>query len=112
MSADTGNERRVDRETAFRMAVERQQSGAGADAVRIYQKILSADPGYAPAWINLGVALRTLGRIDAAIGCLRRGAALKPRDAGALSNLGNALRAAGRLGEARDCHLAAIAIDP
>jgi len=80
--------------------------------VRIYQKILAADPSFASAWINLGVALRALGRIEAGVACLRRGVALKPGDAAALSNLGNALRAAGRLDEARDSHLAAIEIDP
>jgi tetratricopeptide (TPR) repeat protein len=109
---DSTPPRTVDRETAFRMAVQRQQAGAGAEAIRIYQQILTADPSYAPAWINIGVALRSLGRVDAGVACLRRGIALKPDDAGALSNLGNALRAAGRLDEARKSHLAAIANDP
>jgi tetratricopeptide (TPR) repeat protein len=104
--------RRVDRETAFRMAVQRQQAGAGAEAIRLYQQILAVDPSYAPAWINIGVALRALGRIDAGVACLQRGVSLKSDDAPALSNLGNALRAAGRLEEARNSHLTAIAIDP
>ncbi len=110
--SDNAPPQKVDRETAFRMAVQRQQAGAGAEAVRIYQQIVLADPSFAPAWINVGVALRTLGRIDAGVACLTRGVSLKPGDAGALSNLGNALRAAGRLDEARDSHLAAIEIDP
>ena len=109
---DNAPPRKVDRETAFQIAVQRQQDGDGAEAVRIYQKILAADPSFASAWINLGVALRALGRIEAGVACLRRGVALKPGDAAALSNLGNALRAAGRLDEARDSHLAAIEIDP
>lgn len=94
------------------MAVARQQAGDGAEAVRIYQRILAADPGFAPAWINSGVALRGLGRVDAGVACLLHGVALKPDDAGARSNLGNALRAAGRLEEARDSHLTAIELDP
>lgn len=110
--SDNAPPRKVDRDTAFKIAVQRQQAGAGAEAVRIYQQILAADPSYASAWINLGVALRALGRIEAGVACLRRGVALKPDDAAALSNLGNALRAAGRLNEARDSHLAAIEIDP
>ncbi len=109
---DTAPPRKVDRETAFRLAVQRQQAGNGAEAVRIYQQILSSDPGFAPAWINAGVALRTLGRVEAGVACLQRGVALKPDDAGARSNLGNALRAAGRLEEARDSHQAAIEMDP
>lgn len=108
---DTTPPGKVDRETAFRMAVQRQQAGDGAEAVRIYQQIVAVDPGFAPAWINCGVALRTLGCIEAGVACLKRGVALKPEDAGARSNLGNALRAAGRLEEARDSHLAAIERD-
>ncbi|NKB55174.1 MAG: tetratricopeptide repeat protein [Alphaproteobacteria bacterium] len=110
--SDSALPRMVDRETAFRMAVQHQQAGSNTEAVRIYQQILAADPAYAPAWINLGVALRTLGRIEAGVACLQRGVTLKPGDAAALSNLGNALRAAGRLDEARDSHLAAIELDP
>ena len=109
---DSAPPRRVDRETAFRMAVQRQQAGSNAEAVRIYQRILAADTNFAPAWVNIGVALRGLGRIDAGVACLQRGVAMKPDDAGARSNLGNALRAAGRLEEARDSHLAAIEKDP
>tara|TARA_Y100001934_G_scaffold30697_1_gene33956 strand:+ start:36 stop:1415 length:1380 start_codon:yes stop_codon:yes gene_type:complete len=103
--------RQVDRETAFRIAVQQQQAGNGAEAVRIYEQILEADSGFAPAWINCGVALRSLGRFEAGVACLQRGVALKPEDAGARSNLGNALRAVGRLDEARDSHLAAIERD-
>lgn len=110
--SEKAQSRRVDRDTAFRMAVQRQQAGKLGDAVDIYRRILAADPAFAPAWINLGVALRGLGRIDAGIASLQRGIALKPEDAGARSNLGNALRAAGRLDEARASHLAAIGMDP
>jgi tetratricopeptide (TPR) repeat protein len=103
---------RVDRDTAFRLALDRHRSGRYGEAIALYRRIVATDPAYAPAWINLGVALRAEGRIAASIGCLRRGIALKPDDAGSLSNLGNALRAAGRLAEAASSHEAAIAIDP
>lgn len=109
---DESGPRRVDRETAFRMAVQRHQAGDNAEAVQLYQHILAADPLFGPAWVNIGVALRSLGKADAGVACLKRGVALKPEDAGARSNLGNALRAAGRLEEARDSHLAAIERDP
>lgn len=110
-NGDDSGARRVDRETAFRMAVQRHQAGDNADAVGLYRRILAADPLFAPAWINIGVALRSLGRIDAGVACLQRGVSLKPDDGGARSNLGNALRAAGRLEAAREAHLAAIERD-
>jgi len=104
--------RDVDRGAVLRMAIERQRAGAHAEAIDIYQRILDANPAFAPAWINLGVALRAEGRLDASIACLRRGVSLKPGDAASLSNLGNALRAAGRLDEAAAAHEEAIALDP
>ncbi len=110
--SDNAAPKKVNRDTAFRMAVQRQRAGASAEAVRIYQRILSVDPSFAPAWINIGVALRALGRVDAGVACLQRGVSMKPDDAAARSNLGNALRAAGRHEEARDSHLAAIAGNP
>jgi tetratricopeptide (TPR) repeat protein len=102
----------VDRGTALRMAIERQRAGARVEAIDIYQRILAADPSFAAAWINLGVALRAEGQIAASVACLRRGVALQPEDAAARSNLGNALRAAGRLDEAAAAHEAAIALEP
>ncbi|MDA0663541.1 MAG: tetratricopeptide repeat-containing glycosyltransferase family protein [Proteobacteria bacterium] len=103
---------KVDRATAFQFALSRHRQGKLDEAIDCYQRILVVSPDFAPAWINLGVALRAEGRIAASIACLRRGVALKPGDAAAHSNLGNALRAAGRLDEAAASHEAAMAIDP
>ena len=103
---------KVDRGSALRMAIERQRAGALAEAIDIYQRILAADPQFAAAWVNLGVALRAEGQIAASVACLRRGVSLQRDDAAALSNLGNALRAAGRLEEAGAVQKKAIALDP
>ncbi len=103
---------KVDSGAALRMALERQRAGDRSEAIEIYRKILAADPDFAAARINLGIALRAEGRIAASVACLLRGVALKPDDAAALSNLGNALRAAGRLDEACSAHEQAIALDP
>ena len=102
----------VDRGTALRMAIDRQRAGDRAGAIDIYQRILAADPDFAAAWINLGVALRAEGRYAASVACLRRGVALHPDDAASLSNLGNALRSTGHLEAAASVHEQAIALDP
>jgi tetratricopeptide (TPR) repeat protein len=94
------------------MAIDRQRAGDAVEAIDLYQRILAADPNFAAAWVNLGVALRAEGRYVASVACLRRGVALQPGDAAALSNLGNALRSLGRLEAAASAHEQAIARDP
>lgn len=93
---------------AFDAAFQHQRAGRLADAIAGYQRVLRANPLFASAWINAGVALRASGQTEAGVACLQRGVALKPDDAGARSNLGNALRAAGRLEEAAASHEAAL----
>lgn len=71
--------------------------------------IVRADPGHAPAWNNLGIALRRLRRFNLAEAALRRGLALPEGDTeGAWSNLGNVLRDQGRFDEAEAAFAAAI----
>ncbi|MBL4720199.1 MAG: glycosyltransferase family protein [Alphaproteobacteria bacterium] len=96
----------------FDAAAAHQQDGRLAEAITLYQQVLLRAPGHAPSWINMGVALRGVGHIDAGVASLFRGVAIKPNDAGALSNLGNALRAAGRLTEAQDHHRQAVELAP
>ena len=96
----------------FAEAIEQQQAGRMERAIELYRLLVSQFPSYAPAWNNLGVALRATNRFAAAASVLRRGTALDPNDAGALSNLGNALRATGDYEEAAAAHEASLAIDP
>ena len=79
----------------FAKAIDQQQAGRMERAIELYRLVVSQFPSYAPAWNNLGVALRATYCFAAAVSALRRGTALDPNDAGALSNLGNALRAVG-----------------
>jgi tetratricopeptide repeat protein/glycosyl transferase family 9 (putative heptosyltransferase) len=74
--------------------------GRALDAAGIYVELVRMFPGVDSFHGNLGVALRRLGRLDAAIASYRRATALAPDSAGLLSNLGNALRASGQLEEA------------
>ena len=96
----------------FAEATKQHQSGEMEQAIDLYRRLLLRFPSYAPAWNNLGVALRAMDRFAAGGSALRRGIALNPKDAGALSNLGNALRAIGEYEEAVAAHEASLAIDP
>ncbi len=96
----------------FRSAIEHQRANRLDLAAGLYRRVLTSRPDFAPAWNNLGVALRALGRIEAAVVCLRRGLALDSCDAGAWTNLGNALRAVGKYEEARNSHLRSLELAP
>lgn len=96
----------------MRRALKAHNAGRLDDAAALYQRILHADPAFAPAWINLGVLLRRTGKAEAAVMCLRRGIALQPEDGAAWSNLGNALRAANRLDEAHSAQRRALDLSP
>lgn len=78
------------------------------EAEHVYRDILAQSPGFAPAWINLGVLMRRRGQLEPAVLYLRRGLALRPDDGPSWSNLGNALRALGRLKDAEFAHRRAL----
>ncbi len=96
----------------FAKAIEQHQAGRMERAIELYRHLVSQFPGYAPAWNNLGVALRATDKFAAAASALRRGTALGDQDAGAWSNLGNALRAIGEYEEAARAHEKSLSIDP
>lgn len=90
----------ADPQLLMRRALRAHGDGHLEESSELYGRILSIDPEFAPAWINLGVLLRRIGKLNSAVTCLKRGIALKPNDGPAWSNLGNALRAVNRLDEA------------
>ena len=75
----------------FAKAIEQHQAGRMERAIELYRHLVTQHPGYAPAWNNLGVALRATDKFAAAASALRRGTAISPEDAGAWSNLGKCL---------------------
>ena len=99
-------------QSQFDAAVKSQRAGNLEHAVQLYGLVVRQEPDFATAWGNMGVALRALGKFDAALRCLVRSVALKPGDAGMVSNLGNAQRAVGNFQAALDVHERAIALDP
>ncbi len=84
----------------FSGALHHHHQGDVKAALRDYARVLRLDPGFADAYANMGVALRSVGRFGAAIACYRRALVLGPETAGVHSNLGNALRDMDRYDEA------------
>lgn len=72
----------------FEQAVEAQQRGDLALAVRDYQDLLQLSPKFFDARVNLGVALAHLGRYDEAIQNYRSALQLQPTNIALRLNLG------------------------
>ncbi|MBK9170727.1 MAG: tetratricopeptide repeat protein [Bryobacterales bacterium] len=77
----------------YGLAQEYANAGQFEDAVREYDALLAANPGYAAAYYHGGQTLERLGRIDAARDLYQRGIAVTSQsgDAHALSELEAAL---------------------
>lgn len=88
-----------------------QQSGNTKAALEKYEALLAVEPS-SDAYANYGVALRTLGHIQAAIVVYRQALHINPKNVAALSNLGGGLRALGQLDEAFPVLQQAIQLQP
>jgi len=82
--------------TENNLAVALQAEGRLDEATDHYQRAISLQPDYAPAYNNLATALRAKGRLDEAIATYQRALALRPEYPEAHYNLANALSDAGR----------------
>jgi tetratricopeptide (TPR) repeat protein len=107
----------VNAETLYRSTIERNPAawlahnnlgslllgGSDAqveDAMAHLQEALRLKPDYAGAWMNLGTALRTLGRYRESLAAYEKAVTLNPNIPQAHANLGLTLRALGRQEEA------------
>lgn len=93
-------------------AVGCQIAGRHAEAIRLYDGILSIRPDLPEIHNNRGLALAALGRFDAAEGAYRRALALRPQDAQVLCSWAAALAEDGRPEEAEQKARQAIALNP
>ena len=96
----------------IRGASELQQKNRVDGALSEYDKAAQLDMRHPDMFNNVGVAMRTAGRLTAAEACYRRSLALNPRNPGCVSNLGNVLREIGRHGDSAHFHNIAIRSNP
>lgn len=103
-------------ERAFnqRVAAARAAFDAGrvAQAAQLFAELARDFPFHPLPHANLGMMLRRLGKLEAAVASYQRALALAPDNAGILSSLGNALRALGRLAEAEKLQARAMTLAP
>lgn len=82
------------------VGVERMQAGEELPALLNFRLALAADPGFVPAWINLGSLYHRSGASDWAEAAWQHALQLAPREYVAISNLERLYRVGGRLAEA------------
>ena len=82
------------------------------EAVNLYQTAIQKDPRIAEAWMNLGLALDSMGDPDRAIEALDRALILKPKKVKAWVYKGNAQYGKGMLEDALRSYDEAIRLDP
>ena len=69
-------------------AIEAADRGDHAAAEALCREAVALSPGYAPGWINLGLAVRALGRLPEAVSALEQAVVVDPESAPAHYNLG------------------------
>jgi predicted O-linked N-acetylglucosamine transferase (SPINDLY family) len=96
----------------FAAAQEHHRAGRLAEAGRLYQSVLEAEPDHSDALHYLGTLDFQAGRLGEAEAKIRRSIALKSNEPAARVNLGRVLRHQGRLDDAAGEFRAALAIEP
>ena len=93
------------------MADAARNSRQWSEAVRLYQLFLKKEARRADIWVQLGHALKELGRIDEAELAYRRSLIMAPNCADTYVQLGHALKIRGDLADAVECYKAAYRLD-
>jgi tetratricopeptide (TPR) repeat protein len=96
----------------FLAAVQAEEAGEKMHAISLYEEILSVDPGYAAAYINLGTInfhLRYYGRAEE---LYRRATEVDPGYVLAFFDLGNVLDELQRLDDSIAAYCQAVALSP
>ena len=86
--------------------------GLYKQAVEQYKKALALNPGYAPAYHNIGAALASLGRKEQAAKAYVKAAKLDPSMGEAYNNYGLILKESGQLAQAEKAFKKAVAVSP
>lgn len=101
-----------DIQQSLNIAVRHHSAGRLAEAERIYQEILRADPNEPRALQLLGAIAHQMGKNDIAVDLFTKALAIKPDYVDACYNLGIALRELGELDKAADSYRKALSIKP
>jgi len=96
----------------FFAAVQAEESGEKQRAIALYDKIITTDPAYAPAYINLGTIYFHLRRYGRAEELYRRATETDPGYVLAFFDLGNVLDELDRPEESIAAYQRAIALAP
>jgi len=96
----------------MRLALAYLALGQTEPAESHLRKLLARQPTYHEAWDNLGMVLKSAGRMEEALGAHQRAIELQPRYAPGWYNLGMSNALMGRMAAALTCHERAIAADP
>jgi Tfp pilus assembly protein PilF len=96
----------------FLSAVQAEESGEKPRAMALYEEILRLDPGYAPAYINLGTIYFHLRQFVRAEELYRCATAADPGYVLAFFDLGNVLDELQRLDESIAAYCQAVALSP
>jgi predicted TPR repeat methyltransferase len=102
----------VELEALFASAYKLQHEGHLANAMRIYEQILSKDTQNIQALHYLGLAYAQANDISNAILYLSQAHKLSPNDATLLNNLANAYKKINQVDKAIDCYQEAIKLRP
>lgn len=95
----------------FRHAHELHLRGRAADALRIYQEVVQADPRHAEAWHRMGCIYNEAGAFQPAVDCFTRAIRLHGAEAPYHNNLGECYRKQGRLDQALVCYQQAVHLE-
>ncbi len=96
----------------YHLGGELEQKGDAEGAIAAYRQAVGLSPGYAAAWMELGLVLNRLDRLDDALEALRRAVLAEPDDALAYYNFGCVLDRAGLADKARDVYEEAVRLKP
>ena len=96
----------------FHAAVQAEEAGEKQRAITLYQEILSIDPQYAAACINLGTLFFHLRQFGRAEELYRRATEADPGYVLAYFDLGNVLDELERIGESIAAYLKAVTLSP
>jgi tetratricopeptide (TPR) repeat protein len=94
------------------LALQEQRPPDYPEAVRYLTAATALRPESPGARLNLGNALKDMGKDKEAIACFEKAIELNPKYSAAHNNMGNALKDKGQLAEAIVCYRKAIEVDP